>query len=156
MNRSKKKGTEAESAVVRYLRTVGWPGAERRALAGHDDLGDVVGCPGLVWEVKAHKQYSDLDVAAWMGETETERVNAGADFGVLVVRRHGVGEGNAGRWWAYMPLQDAATLTAAVPDLSLGTLPLALRETPVRLFLADAVALLRAAGYGTAPEDGAA
>src|SRR5690606_36898147 len=111
MSRSKDIGTRAETAVVRYLRGAGWPHAERRALTGARDLGDVTGTPGIVWEVKARKALiSDREIAEWMDETETERVNADAEIGVLVVRRAGVGEGNAGRWWAYLPAGTLARL----------------------------------------------
>ena len=45
-------GTAAESAVVKVLREHGFPHAERRALHGSIDLGDITGTPGLAWEVK--------------------------------------------------------------------------------------------------------
>lgn len=148
MTRSKDIGTRAETAVVRYLRAAGWPYAERRALAGAHDLGDVTGTPGIVWEVKARKNPpSDEQVLAWMRETETERSNAGAVWGVLVVRRPGVGEGHAGRWWAYLSAADVIAL-AAYRDGEV----LVRRNAfgwPVRMLLRDAVSLLHAAGFGT-------
>lgn len=146
MSRSKDIGTRAETAVVRFLRTAGWPYAERRALAGAQDLGDITGTPGIVWEVKTRKKpVSDADVAGWLDETETERLNAAAEYGVLVVRRAGVGEGHAGRWWAYLPAGDIAELST-----DLGTfIPHGRLKFPVRMLLRDAVELLRAAGYGT-------
>lgn len=147
-NPPKKKGTATETAVVRYLRTAGWPGAERRALTGVLDEGDITGTPGLAWEVKARKSVpSDLVIDEWMTETETERRNAGVELGVLVVRRPGVGLENARRWWAYLSAVDVATL------VNLGAGFAAVRPTvpvrPVRLLLCDAVALLRGAGYGS-------
>lgn len=149
MSRSKDIGTRAETAVVRYLKAYGWPSAERRALTGAQDQGDITGTPGVCWEVKARKKpISDLDVAGWMVETETERRNAGAVVGVLVVRRAGVGEGHAGRWWAYL---SAGTLTGLAVEG--GFVPYARLGFPVRMLLADAVAVLRAAGYGT-PDGG--
>lgn len=139
MSRPKDIGTTAETAVVRALRQHGWPHAERRALAGTHDLGDIVGCPGIVWEVKGGKQTkspSDEDIRAWMAETETERVNARADFGVLVLQRHGVGKDNAHRWWAYLQADEWISGYGV--------------SIPIRLLLADACTLLRVAGYGTA------
>lgn len=146
MSRSKNIGTRAETAVVRYLRRAGWPHAERRALRGRQDAGDITGTPGICWEVKARKRpVSDADVAAWLAETETEAAAAGAEIGVLVVRRPGVGEAHAGRWWAYMRLGTAAILHVALvnpaPETRTG-------GPPVRMLLGDAVRLLRAAGYG--------
>lgn len=148
MSRSKDIGTAAETAVVRYLRTAGWPGAERRALTGALDQGDVTGTPGICWEVKARKKpVSDLDVAAWMDEAETERRNAHADYGLLVVRRAGVGAANAGRWWAYMAAGDVAALAS----YRRGEVLITRGELawPVRMLLVNAVALLHGAGYGT-------
>lgn len=101
--RPKDIGTAAESAVVKALRQHGFPHAERRALTGSLDQGDVTGCPGLVFEVKggnAAKTASDGQVEKWLDETEVERVNAGADFGILVLARAGIGPANAARWWA--------------------------------------------------------
>lgn len=138
MARPKDIGTAAETAVVRALRGLGWPHAERRALAGAHDLGDVTGTPGVAWEVKGGKQTrttSDEQIAAWMAEAEVERVNAHADFGVLVLQRHGVGPANAHRWWAYLQADDWISGYGV--------------NIPIRLLLADACTLLRVAGYGT-------
>ncbi|MEV4179901.1 hypothetical protein AB0J28_00460 [Streptosporangium canum] len=139
MARPKDIGTAAETAVVRALRDLGWPHAERRALAGTYDLGDITGCPGIVWEVKGGQQTrqpSDEQITDWMAETEQERVNARADFGVLVLQRHGVGPSNAHRWWAYLRAQQVMTVHPAGPDF------------PVRVLLTDACTLLRGIGYG--------
>lgn len=146
MNRSKNVGTAAESAVVRFLAANGFPHAERRALRGSLDCGDVTGTPGICWEVKggtAARTASDGLIAAWLVETDVERVNARADIGVLVVQRAGIGPANAGRWWAILPLEVSSLHASDHPSV---------RDVPMRLHLADAVALLRAAGYG-APLD---
>ncbi|MFI6813742.1 hypothetical protein ACIBG7_15080 [Nonomuraea sp. NPDC050328] len=146
--RPKDIGTAAETAVVRALRRLGFPHAERRALAGAHDLGDVTGTPGVCWEVKGgqqtkHPRPSDLTVAQWMAETEAERINARADIGVLVIQRHGVGAANAHLWWAYMPTWQTAWVATGhlVADRQVG-------DIRARMLLADACTLLRAAGYG--------
>ena len=107
MSRAKAKGTAAESALVRFLSGQGFPNAERRALTGQFDQGDVTGTPCLAWEVKNHKTYH---FPAWLKETETERINAEADFGILVVKPNGVGLANAGQWWAVMSVADIVNL----------------------------------------------
>ena len=48
MNKPKRIGTAAETAVTRYARTAGFPLAERRALAGGADLGDILLAPGVI------------------------------------------------------------------------------------------------------------
>ena len=147
MNKPKQIGTKAESAVVKYLVPNGFPQAERRALRGEHDAGDLAGTLGICWSVKGGdmaRTASDLDIANWLSDLATQVVNANADVGVLVVQRKGVGPDNAGRWWAVMPAFQLAALVAE---------PIGAKEFdgfPVRMLLADAVTLLRAAGYGEA------
>lgn len=147
-NRPKDIGTRAESAVVKYLAAHGFPHAERAALHGDTDLGDITGCPGLAIEVKGGtraENCTDADLARWLAETETERRHRHADIGLLVTKRGGRGPDRAGDWWAWLPGPDYITLActsysfAAMPEL----LP------PVRITLAQATLLLRLAGYGT-------
>ena len=85
-NPSKAKGTAAETAWVNYLRRRGWLAAERRALSGTQDKGDVAGLPLVVHEVKACKA---LDLAGWVGELKAEMANAGATTGAVVHKRRG-------------------------------------------------------------------
>jgi hypothetical protein len=66
---ARKKGTAAETAVVRFLQANGYPHCERRALAGSHDRGDVAGIPGLVIEVKAAAR---MELAAWLDEAKLE------------------------------------------------------------------------------------
>lgn len=110
VNRPKNKGTWAESQVAQYLQENGWPYAERRALAGVTDKGDVTGCPGLVWEVKYAN--GGIRMGAWISETYVERENASADHGVLVIKPKGRGAGNVGKWLAVMLTWDFETLAA--------------------------------------------
>lgn len=48
MSASKRKGTSWESAIVQFLKENGVAHAERRALAGNADRGDIAGIPGVV------------------------------------------------------------------------------------------------------------
>jgi hypothetical protein len=105
MNPSKAKGTAAESAVVRVARANGFPLAERRALAGSADVGDILLCPGVIIEVKAGKAAKTASLAQigkWLAETETERRNADAEVGLLVTQRQGIGVDRAGLWEAWV------------------------------------------------------
>jgi hypothetical protein len=96
VSKSKDKGTAAEREVVRYLQTW-WPAAERRALSGNKDKGDVAGIPGVCIEIKAAKVQA---LAAWRRETWTEMENAGAVHCMLVVKRPYKG---VAQWDAYVP-----------------------------------------------------
>lgn len=85
-NPSKRKGTAWESVIVEYLRGRGFPHAERRALAGASDRGDVAGVPGVVIEAKSCRE---LRLGPWLDEAETERANDRADLGVVWLKRRG-------------------------------------------------------------------
>ena len=148
-NPSKAKGTAAESATVAALHRLGFPHAERSALHGVKDRGDITGTPGICWEVKGgHRAEtaSDGQVLAWMAELDTECVHKGADLGVLVMKRKGVGQGNAERWWAVMWLHDIAETY----DLYTALYTAGVTGVPVRMTLDDACRVLRALGYGGA------
>jgi hypothetical protein len=108
-NPSKRKGTEAERKVVEYLQTNGFPYAERRALAGALDKGDVTGVPGVVIEVKNH---AALDLAGWLNELMREVDNAQARYGAVVAKRRG--HGDPAQWYAIMPFE---TLVRMLADL---------------------------------------
>lgn len=86
MSASKRRGTGWETAVVRYLCDSGVLHAERRALAGTKDRGDVAGIPGIVVECKNEKAVS---LAGWLDEANVERDNDGADAGFVWFKRRG-------------------------------------------------------------------
>lgn len=151
-NKSGELGTVAEGGVARYLAANGFPHAERRRLRGKRDAGDIVGCIGLVVEVKggnAAKYATDLVVQRWLAETEIERMNAGADLGVLVLQRKGVAPHDAGRWWAVVPTGTLALVRVPPGCLLEGSVSPG--GEPCRLLLQDLVHLLRCSGYGDLP-----
>lgn len=99
-NRNRSKGTAFESSVAEYLKMVlDQPQIERRALHGSTDMGDVYrifGQNGLegVAECKDHRSVTDSLVERWRAQTLSERDEAHADFGLLVIHRRG----KASRW----------------------------------------------------------
>lgn len=107
MSAARQKGTLAETALVKFLARHGFPHAERRALHGTDDKGDITGTVGLAWEVKNHKSYH---FPQWMKETEIEALNAKADYGILVVKPNRVGVDNVGDWWAVLSVAEVVSL----------------------------------------------
>ena len=108
-------GTEAETATERFLRDNGFPGAERRVLRGRLDQGDIRVTAEIIAQVKAGEMAyhaTDADIAAWLAETETQRLNAGADLAVLVVRRF---RRPPFRWHAWMTMSALHTLAYGYP-----------------------------------------
>jgi Holliday junction resolvase len=105
-NLSKRKGTAWESQVVDYLRSHGQPHAERRALTGSADKGDVSGIPGVMIECKAEKT---VTLAAYADEVKVETANAGASVGVAIVKRRNRGPGDA---YVVMNLDQFAAMLA--------------------------------------------
>lgn len=106
-NKSKAIGTRGETAVVKALRANGFPGAERRALAGSMDLGDILICPGVIAEIKwgKHARHASMgDIAWWWRETERERGHAGAAIGLLIVQRNGYGDSRADQSRTFLDL----------------------------------------------------
>lgn len=98
MSASKRKGTAWEAAVVGYLRENGVPHAERRALNGSKDRGDIAGIPGVVLEAKSATR---IDLAAWLDETEQERRNDNASIGATWIKRRG--KTSPGQGYVLMP-----------------------------------------------------
>ena len=144
-NKPKQIGTMAETAVVRYLQKNGFPHAERRALRGVHDAGDVTGCPGLCVEIKggdAAKVASDRQIEAWLTETDLEVLHARADVGILVMQRAGYGAARCDSWWVAIRMRYFTPASANGP----------LADVWVRMTLDVAVRWLRVNGYG-APLD---
>lgn len=86
MSASKRKGTAAETEVVKYLTDRGWHAVERRALNGVNDRGDIAGIPNVVIEVKNH---ASIQLSEFVDEAERERLNDGAEVGVAWIKRRG-------------------------------------------------------------------
>lgn len=97
VNRSKIKGTNAETAVVDYYRANGAVHAERRALSGSVDRGDVAGVIGVCTEVKNCARDA---LGAWIDETVQEGINDGADIAVCWHKRRGTTD--PGKWFVTM------------------------------------------------------
>lgn len=101
MSKQRQKGTRAESAVVSYLKDNGFPYAERRALHGTNDKGDITGVgPDVVLEVKDHAK---LSLSEWVSELEDEMRNANATTGCVVAKKRGTLD--VGNWYAILPFR---------------------------------------------------
>ncbi len=99
MSKSKQKGTAAETAVVKYLKANGFPKAERRALQGNLDKGDISGVDDVVFEVKDHKK---MELSGWVKELVVEVDNADAVTGAVIHKKRGTLD--VGEWYATIPV----------------------------------------------------
>lgn len=174
-NRNVDKGREAENAVAAVLRAHGMLHAERRAKRGGTveltcsecrgvdaicylcdgigtvlvpaDAGDLTGVPGVVVQVK-WSGYKPLTED--MRRTDEQRRVAGADVGLLVRKRKGVGVTRAGEWDAYLPTGAVWRLLAATSGQPIVSIE---NDGPPGIWhtdLANVARLLSAAGYGSA------
>lgn len=87
-NPSKKKGTAAETRVVRYLEKHGIP-AKRKALTGSKDEGDIQVDGNVTLEVKAGKQtqnYNRTQLDEWIRQAIEEGKNCGQRSYLVIVR----------------------------------------------------------------------
>jgi predicted lipoprotein len=112
MSKSRRVGTAWESAVVTYLRERGWPYAERRALAGSNDRGDIAGVVGVVIEAKS---VARVELAAFLDEAHVEAANDRADMGVVWLKRRGRTSAREG----YV-VMDGETFTRLLSDAGYG------------------------------------
>lgn len=148
-------GKTNERAVVRWFRNNGFPGADRvvrtgagKAYAHRADEGDIGLAPGVIAQSKRLSPVNRMEraIPGWMAETEAQRVAAGADIALLVVRREGTTD--VGEWFAWLPLWQVSAIHG------LTRYPLA--SCPVRFQVANVAQLLRAAGYGEPLDEAAA
>lgn len=77
VNPSKAKGTKFETDVLNYLRANG-ENAERLALTGAEDEGDIALRAGNVYEVLECKAEQRFSIPAYLREVERERINFAA------------------------------------------------------------------------------
>jgi hypothetical protein len=115
---AKSAGTRFETTIARYLAAaLNDDRIERRARSGGKDRGDLAGirAPGGGRVVAECKDTSRINLAGWAAEAETERGNDDALVGLVLHKRHGVGD--PGKQWVTMTLADlAALLTGQRPD----------------------------------------
>jgi hypothetical protein len=144
---NRNRGLNAERDLCKWLRTNGFPGAERAVRTGFRTLdrtsadpGDVTGTPGIVWSVK---DCAVEQLGAWMAELDVmatvhDGVNLDPPVALLVHKRRG--HADPARWWCWMGVDQLIDLTGNETHLTF----------PVRVELGDFLPILHAAGYGTA------
>jgi hypothetical protein len=122
----RRKGHAAEAAVAQYLAANGFSHAERRG--GGFGGSDIVGTPGISWEVKAQ---AGARLATWADQTEAARAAAGDVYGILIAKRAGTTD--VGRWLAVLPMAQFMALLAEAG----WTAPLAPTQLPGQLTIGD-------------------
>lgn len=120
-NRSKAKGSRFEVTVRDWLRErLDDDRIDRRALNGAKDMGDIYRLYAHGWEgiaeCKDYRNWTQADLIAWLRQTEDERLNACADWALLIVHRRGCGEARTGLNRAYMTLRTLLYLTSMRPQ----------------------------------------
>ena len=106
---AKKAGTAFESQVVAYLAKHYDDVIERRAKTGGKDRGDVSGFRFAGRRIVAEvKNVSRLNLSGWINEAEVERGNDDAAVGLVIHKRHGVG--NPGDQYVSLTLRDLIAL----------------------------------------------
>ena len=104
---SKAKGSSFEREVVLYLRNHGFPYAERGVAGATEDIGDIIGTPGVIWECKNQKV---MNLAGWVDELVIEVANyrnrynfQEPDTGAVIHKRRG--KTTVGEYYATMPVE---------------------------------------------------
>lgn len=143
VNPSKAKGTAAETACKRHAQANGFPLADRLTLSGQYDRGDLQLTVGVIAEVKAGAQAKNASrgqIVDWLEETETERINAGASIGLLIVQPRGVGTSRPGLWSTWF------LRGGDIADCAADTF---IFNYPISVTYDHALLMLRRAGWGT-------
>lgn len=88
-NPNKRRGTEWETAGVRYLReeVPDGDGIRRVAQTGRLDIGDAHAVPFCL----EFKNVAKIDLPGFVEQAEREAANAGLDYGFAVIKRRGKG-----------------------------------------------------------------
>lgn len=143
---NRRRGHDAERALAKWLRSNGFPHAERAVRTGWTvkdrasaDPGDITGTPGLIWSVKDTATESHTVWRAELNKMILGQDNVEAR-GVIVHKRRG--HASPGEWWVWLATPDVAALFG------------------VRFYsgewwrttVGELAWLLRGAGYGTPPE----
>lgn len=113
---AKKAGATFERATADYLAEHVDDRIDRRVKTGARDCGDIAGIRVHGRKIVAEcKNVSQWSPGPWLKEAEAERVNDGALAGVVIAKRHGVGD--PGQQVVMMTLADFVALVSGFrPD----------------------------------------
>lgn len=112
---AKAAGARFEREVADYLASaLGDDRIDRMVRRGSDDRGDICGvrCHGKPLTVEC-KNVSRMSLSEWVGEARAESANAKSLAGVVVSKRHGVGD--PALQWVHMELRDLVAILTGEP-----------------------------------------
>lgn len=119
MSKERRKGASFEAQAVEYAsRRLGDDRIERRLMGGANDRGDIAGLyirgDRLVVECKNCKR---MELAEWVDEAETERLNDDAGYKCVLHKRRGCGPKNFGGNYVTMEFDDLLAIIAGGREL---------------------------------------
>lgn len=112
-NKNKQKGTSFETMIKRYLNENGFPDAERTALKGGADTGDINGVKNrhsgrnAIFQCKNQRTFQ---LSQWLDDTVEQAKNKGDAVPTLVVKRPNKGVNALGDSYVVMRLSDLVDL----------------------------------------------
>jgi hypothetical protein len=111
---AKAAGSRFEREVADHLAARVDDRIDRRVKTGANDKGDIAGVRFLGHRVVLElKNTARTDLPGWMREAHLEAANDQALLGVVVHKRHGVGD--PGQQWVTMTLDDLVTILNVIP-----------------------------------------
>ncbi len=161
---NRNKGAQAERDLCRWLRTAGFPHAERAVRTGFRTLdrasadpGDITGTPLILWSVK---DCAVEKIGRWFDELDQMSDNATEHTLMRLIVHKRRGYADPARWWCWQTQSQYLDLYRSwlehVDEVrQIRELPLWLptgTSYPMRMELGHVVPLLRDAGYGTPTE----
>lgn len=105
MSRMKQIGTQHETDIKSWLNANGWPYADRRALSGAADKGDLRLSERIPFVIEAKSAKSTTDRASlgtFVSELEAEVENAQAESGAVIFKKRGTTD--VGKYYAILPV----------------------------------------------------
>lgn len=112
---ARKAGTAFERQIADYLAAEVDDRIDRRVKTGAKDRGDLSGVRAHGQRVTVEvKNTARTDLAGWMREAHTEAAHDDALLGLVVSKRHGVGD--PGSQWVHMELRDLVALLTGQPQ----------------------------------------
>lgn len=109
VNPQKRKGDQAERAVMAALHKLGFPWTEKTRAGYARDAGDLHLVPGPA-AIAQVKNVRTPRWSEWLEGLDAQIEEAKADVGFLVWKRVGIGDARANEWLAVMTLEHMAML----------------------------------------------